>query len=246
MDEDERIKAPELQGRAAVLAISLVIIALAGGTAWGWYYAGPLGGLLGVLLGTAIGALLFTIVRAIASGQQFDEPPAPDVRELPPDQAMQVLTALMAASASGSYARLELEGGLLAEIAKAKNRAKTGDLDGAMAQLRALQEEHPRSPAVPLEITRVLAGHEAHDEERQRAVVTTISLAIRGGMNRLAAELYEKLDQDRRDKLEFDDVIWERLARVFAARDDSENAAACRARVQSTEPLPDDSMVGEI
>ncbi|WP_052548324.1 hypothetical protein [Enhygromyxa salina] len=250
MDEDDRIKAPELQGRAAVVAISLVILALASGSAWGWYYAGPLGGLLGVLLGTAVGALLFTIVRAMASGQQFEEPPAPDVRELPPDQAMQVLTALMAASASGSYARLELEGGLLAEIAKARTRAKGGDLEGAMAQLRALQEEHPRSPAVPLEITRVLADHEAHDEERQRAVVTTISLAIRGGMNRLAAELYEKLDQDKRDKLELDDAVWERLAKVFAARDDSEKAAECRARVQSPSHLVDhlaeDSMVGEI
>jgi hypothetical protein len=233
MDEDDRIKAPELQGPAAVLAISLVIIALAAGSAWGWYYAGPLGGLLGVLLGTAIGALLFTIVRAKASSQQFDEAPAPDVRELPPDQAMQVLTALMAASASGSYARLELEGGLLSEIAKARKRAKGGDLDGAMALLRALQEEHPRSPAVPLEITRVLAGHDEHNDERQRATITTITLAIRGGMNRLAAELYEKLDEDKREQLKFDDAVWERLAKVFSARDDSENAAACRARVKS-------------
>lgn len=235
MDDDERSRAPELQGRAAVLAIALVIIALASGSAWGWYYAGPLGGLLGVLIGTAIGALAFTIVRATATAQQFDEPPAPDVRELPPDQAMQVLTALMAASASGSYARLELEGGLLAELAKARARAKRGDLDGAIAKLRALQEEHPRSPAVPLEITRVLAGSDEHSDERQRAATTTITLAIRGGMSRLAADLYAKLDEDKREQLELDADVWERLAKVFAARDDDKNAAACQARVQPAE-----------
>jgi hypothetical protein len=218
MVDDERIKAPELQGRAAVLAITLVIVALAGGSWWGWSYAGPLGGLLGVLLGTAVGALAFTIVRGVASAQQFGEPTAPDVRELPPDQAMQVLTALMAASASGSYARLELEGGLLAEIAKARSRAKAGDLEGALAQLRALQEEHPRSPAVPLEITRVLADHDEHADERQRATKTTITLAIRGGMNRLAAELYEKLGANEREQLELDGEIAARLAKVIAAR----------------------------
>jgi uncharacterized membrane protein len=239
MTEDERIKAPELQGRAAVLAISLVIAALAGGSIWGWTYAGPLGGLLGVLLGTAVGALAFTIVRAVASGQQFEEPPAPDVRELPPDQAMQVLTALMASSSSsGSYARLELEGGLLAEIAKARARAKTGDLDGALAQLRALQEEHPRSPAVPLEITRVLADHDNYADERRRATTTTITLAIRGGMNRLAAELYEKLDEDKREQLELEATVWGRLAKVFAARNDTANAAACQAREQHLSGQP--------
>ena len=232
MEDDERLKAPELQGRAALLAISLVVLALAGGSFLGWRYVGPLGGLLGVLIGAAVGALAFTIIRVISTGQQFEEPPAPDVRELPPDQAMQVLTALMAASASGSYARLELEGGLLAEIAKARARAKGGDLDGALAKLRALQEEHPRSPAVPLEITRVLAGHEKYNDERQQAITTTIKLAIRGGMNRLAAELYEKLDENNRSQLELEDKVWERLAKVFTSREDSETAAACQARIR--------------
>jgi hypothetical protein len=141
---------------------------------------------------------------------------------------MQVLTALMAASASGSYARLELEGGLLAEIAKARSRAKGGDLDGALAQLRALQEEHPRSPAVPLEITRVLADHDAYTDERDRATTTTITLAIRGGMNRLAAELYEKLDADKREQLELDDEIAARLAKVIAARSNTAPAETRR------------------
>ncbi|PRP93175.1 hypothetical protein ENSA5_44420 [Enhygromyxa salina] len=232
MDEHERGDAFELRGRPAALAITLVVISLGGGSLLGWSYAGPLGGLLGVLIGAAIGALAFTIIRVRASAERLADPPAPDVRELPPDQAMQVLSALMTASASGSYTKLELSGGLLGEIAKARSRFKGGDLDGALAKLRALAEEHPRSPAVPAEIARILAGEEGHESERRKAAASAISLALHGGMNRLAGKIYREVDELEREHLTLEAKDWERLAQVFTARDDEETAAACRRRAE--------------
>lgn len=235
MADEGQAKAPELRGRAATVAISLVVVSLVGGSVWGWSYAGPLGGLLGVLVGTATGAVSFTIVRVLAEARRFGERPAPDVRELPPDQAMQVLTALMTAGAGGSSTKLEIQGGLLGEIAKAHARAEDGDLDGALAKLRALAEEHPRSPAIPAEITRVLAGRERHEDERRRAASKAISLALHGGMNRLAGTIYEEFDEAERAHLKLDAEGWTSLARVFVARGDEQSADACRRRAASHE-----------
>ncbi|MFO7565742.1 MAG: hypothetical protein R6X02_24075 [Enhygromyxa sp.] len=201
MSSTPRARAPELQGRPAVVAVALVAIALIGGSWWGWSYAGPIGGLLGILLGTAVGALAFTIVRALASAQRFAERPAPDVRELPPDQAVQVLSAMLGASAGEGRGAPVLGGGLLGEIGKARARAEAGDLDGALAKLRGLAEEHPRSPAVPAAIVRVLAGASEHEAERLAAARSAIGLALRGGMNRLATQVYAQLEESERGEL---------------------------------------------
>lgn len=208
----------ELRGRAAVLAISLVVVALVGGSVWGWSAAGPLGGLLGVLIGTAIGAVAFTIVRASASTGTLDARAAPDVRELPPDQAMQILTALMSARASEGGGNLSLDGGLLAEIGKARARAESGDLAAALAQLHALAQRHPHSPAIPAELARLLADDPARIDEHARAASKALALAIRGGGARLAVEVYERLDDAARERLELDAASWEQLAKIFAAR----------------------------
>lgn len=221
---------PELRGRAAVLAISLVVVALVGGSLWGWSYAGPLGGLLGVLIGTAIGALAFTIVRASASPGAFDRRATPDVRELPPDQAVQVLTAIMTARASESGINLSLEGGVLADIGKARVQAESGDLVGALAQLQALARQNPHSAAVPAELARLLAGDPARNDEHMRASSKALTLAIRGGGTRLAVEVYGRLDDGERERLELDGATWEQLAKIFAARGDEATASRLRAR----------------
>jgi hypothetical protein len=182
------------------VAVTLVVIAVLAGTLWGWSYAGPLGGLLGILLGTAVGSLAFTIVRARASAQRFAERPAPDVRELPPEQAVQVLSAMLGAN-SDERGGPAIGGGLLGDISKAKARADAGDLDGALAKLRGLGEEHPRSPAVPAAIMRLLAGDPARADERRAAGRSAISLALRGGMNRLATQLYSELEASERAEL---------------------------------------------
>jgi hypothetical protein len=224
----ERDATPELHGRAAVLAISLVVLALVGGSVWGWSYAGPLGGLLGVLLGTAIGAVAFTVIRASASAGSLDGRVAPDVRELPPDRAVQVLTALM--SGGASEGKLSLEGGLLADIGKARTQAESGDLPGALARLEALARQHPHSGAIPAELARLLAGDPARTGERVRAASKSLTLAVRGGGARLAMEVYERLDDGEREQLELDDATREQLAKIFAARGDEARASRLRAR----------------
>lgn len=218
MPDDPRARAPELQGRPAVVAIALVVVALVAGSWWGWSYAGPLGGLLGILLGTAVGVLAFTIVRALASSQRFAERPAPDVRELPPDQAVQVLTAMLGANAGDERGGPAIGGGLLGEIAKAKARADAGDLDGALAKLRGLAEEHPRSPAVPAAMVRVLAGATEHGAERLAAARSAVSLALRGGMNRLATQVWQELDPSERSELGLGEEDRMRLDKALAAQ----------------------------
>ena len=229
----ERDVTPELHGRAAVLAISLVVVALVGGSVWGWSYAGPLGGLLGVLVGTAIGAVAFTVIRASASNGRLDGRVAPDVRELPPDRAVQVLTALMSAGASEGRDRkpaLSLEGGLLSDIGKARTQAESGDLPGALARLEALARQHPHAPAIPAELARLLAGDPARTDERLRATCKALTLAIRGGGARLAASVYERLDEGERERLELDVETREQLAKILALRGDEAMASRLRAR----------------
>lgn len=239
MAQRDPAQLPELRGKTATLAIVLVIASLLGGSAWGYSYAGPLGGLFGVLLGAAIGTLAFTILRALASTRRFGERPAPDVRALPPEQAMQVLSAMISAGAEadGAAAKLELSGGLLARIAKAEARAASGDLDGALASLRGLLDEHPRSPAVPRALARVLDGHDddpGRRDERARAIRQTLTLALRGGMNRMAGEFYTQLDAGGRARLELSSEDWASLAKILAVRGDAAGAAACRGRIDAT------------
>lgn len=228
----ERNTTPELRGPAATLAISLVIVALATGSALGWIYAGPLGALLGILVGTAIGAVAFTIVRASASPRALDGRAAPDVQELPPDQAVQVLTALMSA-ASESSTNLSLEGGLLGELGKARALAESGNLAGALRDLHALARQHPHSPAVPAELARLLATDSSRTDEHTRAASKAITLAVRGAGTRLAVEVYERLDDAQRERLELEAATWERLAKIFAARGDEATASRLRARSQT-------------
>jgi hypothetical protein len=218
MVDDQRARAPELQGRPAVVAFTLVAIALIGGSWWGWSYAGPIGGLLGILLGTAVGVLAFTIVRALASTKRFAERSAPDVRELPPDQAMKVLSAMLGASTGDERGGPAIAGGLLGELGKAKARAEGGDLAGALAKLRALAEEHPRSPAVPAAIVTVLAGVSEHADERLAAARSAIALALRGGMNRLATQVYEQLDASERSRLRLDEDERTQLGKALTAQ----------------------------
>jgi hypothetical protein len=218
MVDDQRARAPELQGRPAFVAIALVVIALVAGSWWGWSYAGPLGGLLGILLGTAVGTLAFTIVRMLASSRLFAERSAPDVRGLPPDQAVQVLAAMLGASAGEQRGGPAIGGGLLGEIGKAQTRAEAGDLDGALAKLRGLAEEHARSPAVPAAIVRVLAGNSEHASERLAAARSAIGLALRGGMNRLATQVYEQLDVGERAQLGLDADARAQLGKALSAQ----------------------------
>jgi hypothetical protein len=107
---------------------------------------------------------------------------------------------------------------LLGEIGKAKERAQAGDLAGALAKLRALAEEHPRSPAVPAAMVAVLAGASEHADERLAAGRSAIGLALRGGMNRLATQVYEQLDASERAQLRLDEGERTQLGKALTAQ----------------------------
>lgn len=234
MAERPRSKPEPLRGTPAVVAIALVVVSIIGGGWWGYSLVGAVGMLLGVMLGGCIGALAFTVIRATAQVDQFAERPAPDVRELPPDQALQVLSALMVARGTGDDGAKtpELGGGLLKDIARARDIAASGDLDGATAKLRALAEAHPRSPAVPAELARVRC--EANDVEGARANTSrALQLALDGGMNKLAGRLFAELDPDDADHIELDPRAWSQLAKVAALAGNEAGAALCKLRLAS-------------
>src|SRR5690606_12056643 len=130
----------------------------------------------------------------------------------------QVLTAMLGASAGDERGGPAIGGGLLGEIAKARARAETGDLDGALAKLRGLAEQHPRSPAVPAAMVRVLAGTSERADERLAAARSAVSLALRGGMNRLATQVYQELDAGERAQLGLDEQERTQLGRALAAQ----------------------------
>ncbi|GEM_PF-1769776 len=240
MAYSSRSKPPELSGTPAAIAVAAVVISLIGGTWWGWSLAGAMGALLGVLIGAAIGTLVFTIARMSVQTARFAERPAPDVRALPPEQALQVLTAILGMNVgtgkdephSGPIG--QFGGGLIADVARARERAGTGDPTGALTELRALAEAHPRSPAVPAEIARIerrRGDAEAAVEAAVEAAAQALALAVHGGMNRLAASVFAELEVAEFPRLKLADTVWAQLSRALGASGDSAGAARCRARI---------------
>ncbi|WP_157595514.1 hypothetical protein [Plesiocystis pacifica] len=228
MVDANRPKPPDLQGSKAVVVVLVTVLLLIVGGYWGWTQNGPLGAMLGVMLGAALGALIYTVVRVSDHSNRIAEPSAPDVRELPPDQALQVLSALMNAAASASESGASFSLGLLGEIAAARDKAsKKGDIEGAIKELKRLAEEHPRSSAVSAELSRVhrMAGDE---EAAKKAASEALYLALRGGMNGLALQLFAEFDGA--EELTLEGSYWEQLARILDHADKPEDAAKCRAR----------------
>jgi len=228
--EDE--PANVLGGGRAVLAILALLACMIGGGALGWAKGGPLLGLLGTLLGAALGVLIFGLVRFVDHAQRFGERSVPDLRALPADQALRVLGAIVAGSGSaldGPKSVPGLASGLLAELALVRELAARGDHAQALAKLDALAPSHSRAPALPAERARVLRALGRGDE----AIVASssaIELALHGGMNRLAAQLFAELDLDAEAKLELDAASWAGLARALDVHGDEAAASRCRSR----------------
>lgn len=224
---DPRGRAPDLEqpGSVAAVAVAVVLVGLA--AAWGWTSAGPLGALLGALLGAAVGTVGFAVVRGRTGRDRLAEQVA-DLRQLPPEQSIQVLTALLESKRAGSGARLGLQDGLLGGLNRARSRADAGDLDGALSELTSLAEAHPRSPAVPAAELRLLLGREQHQARRRAAASRALTLALPGGMNRLAAELASEIELVDLRALKLSSDHWRLLATVLDRRGEIERAAHCR------------------
>lgn len=150
--------------------------------------------------------------------------------------AILALLACMIGGGAGSGSALDgpksvpgLASGLLAELALVRELAARDDHAQALAKLDALAPSHPRAPALPAERARVLRALGRGDE----AIVASssaIELALHGGMNRLAAQLFAELDLDAEAKLELDAASWARLARALDVHGDEAAASRCRSR----------------
>jgi hypothetical protein len=194
------------------------------GLSWG----GPMGGLLGALGGALVGFALFFTYRAVHVHRSLEGPIAPQVLQLPPEQALSVLSAMV--SRDGGQPVLASD--VLGRLATIKTQADT-DLDGAIVEAEQLRSKHPRSPAIPAEIARL---HRQRNAERAAATSASqaLALALTGGMNSVAARVYEDFS-DLREHLDLAPPHWKALSRALSARDHTDAATWCQARAESTD-----------
>lgn len=214
----------------AVVLLVGALAALAGGLA-GFRWGGTLPALLGLLSGVALGVLAHAIARVVIGSRRLRERRAPDVRALPPDQALQVLGAMLAATGSSGAAKPLLDGGVLGELARVRKQLDADDPEGALASLELLATTHPRSPALAAERARVLRRL-GRVPDSLAASRRAIELALHGGMNRLAVQVHGELGE-LEPQLELAAASWARLARVLAASGSADAAARAHARAQA-------------
>lgn len=228
-------------GTSANAVVLLVgsIAALAGGLA-GFRWGGTLPALLGLLSGVALGVLAHAIARVVIGSRRLREQRAPDVRALPPDQALQVLGAMLAATGSSNgAAKPLLDGGVLGELARIRKQLDADDPEGALASLELLATTHPRSPALAAERARVLRRL-GRIPDSLAASRRAIELALHGGMNRLAVQVLGELGE-LEPQLELAATSWARLAQVLAASGNADAAARAEARTQAASAPASDS-----
>lgn len=214
----------------------LIVLLCTGGLgAWGYLASGPMVGVLGALGGALVGFAVYFSMRAISVHRSLEDAAAPQVLSLPPDQALNVLSAMV----NGDAGRANLASEVLTTLAAISERAQ-GDLEGAIVEAEELRREFPRSPAVPAELARL---HRKRNAPMAAAACASqaITLALHGGMNAVAARTFAELDADR-ELLELQAREWEALARVLEVREDAEGAAWARGRgaaVDEKTPAPE-------
>lgn len=186
---------------------------------------GPMTAFLGAAGGALTGFAILYAYRAVTLHKKLEGPPPPQVLSLPPEQALSVLSAMV--NRDGAQPVLASE--VLKALAAVRERAE-GDLDAAIVEAEELRGKHPRSPAVPAELARLHRRREA-DGASAAAASNAITLAVRGGMNSVAGNVYEEF-VELRERFELDAGTWRGLAKVLAARDQGEAGAWCEERAQ--------------
>ena len=190
---------------------------------------GPMTAFLGAAGGALTGFAILYAYRAVSLHKQLEGPPPPQVLSLPPEQALSVLSAMV--NRDGGQPALASE--VLEALAAVRERAES-DLDAAIVEAEELRGRHPRSPAIPAQLARLHREREA-DAASAAAASNAITLAVRGGMNSVAAKVYEEF-VGLRERFELDTATWRGLARVLAARDQADAAAWCEEQLARTDP----------
>jgi hypothetical protein len=194
-----------------------------GGVAAGWAWGSVLGGLTGFVIGGLVGVMVTALVGYSRAQASLREPPAPAVEMLPPNKALAVLSAAAGAGRDGP-------GGseVLSELDEIRSQAGANP-GAALLRADALQKRYPRSPAVAAELAR-LHSSAGREDKANRLAGESIRLALDGGMNTVAASLFEEFAGSR-ERLGLDAHRLERLALALDAQGSDELAAWCRERL---------------
>lgn len=175
----------------------------------------------GWLLALALFVLVSSVVfmRALRRNQaMLREPEVPGLSELPPAQAIAVLSALRGP---------QLQSALLTRIEQIERTAEH-DARSGLAELDALLVEHPRS--VPALLLRARLQFELESDDAAESWSRALALALDGGLNLLAARAFDR-HVAHRERLVLDRRHLEALAKALAAHGHDDDAAWCRARV---------------
>ncbi|MBC8074246.1 MAG: hypothetical protein IAG13_38355 [Deltaproteobacteria bacterium] len=175
------------------------------------------GWLLAIALFVLVSAVVF--MRALRrSPAMLREPEVPGLSELPPAQAIAVLSALRGP---------QLQSALLTRIEQIERSAEH-DARRALAALDEVLVDHPRS--VPALLLRARLQFELEQDDAAASWSRALALALDGGLNLLAARAFDR-HVAHRERLVLDDAHLAGLAKALAAHGHHDHAAWCRARV---------------
>lgn len=203
------------------IAAGAVVAGFVVGAVGGFSAAGLFGAFMGALGGAGITAAVVVVRRLGRQTRRLEEPPAVDLRGLPPSAALSIMSAT-----GGDGARFASE--LLTRLQNIEDRA-TDDAGAALRDLDALQQQHPRSPALWASRARIF-HRLGRLEEAALAASRAITWGLDKGMNPMAARTFTE-QGEMRGQLQLDGVHWERLARALDAQGRIEDATWCRNRV---------------
>jgi hypothetical protein len=191
----------------------------------GFQVRGTLGALFGGLVATCISLGGTAVIRAVRRGDFKEERPM-DLSGLDGRQSLAMLNQRVS-SADGPSLRSEVLDGIAAFETMAED-----DFPSARAHAESLMQAYPRAPAIPAALARLFLDR---DQDRAASLTTrSIRLALDGGMNRVAADVFTRWPIDRREDLDLPKGAWSRLARALRARDHDE--AASWAETQARRP----------
>lgn len=220
-DEDQGQRGPA-ESPVAAAVIVLLTLGLSG---WGWSRTGTLGALLGALGGIVLGMLGHAAFRASRMHRELQGPTPPSVAALPPEHAMNVLSAMVGSASDGPVLRSPL-----LDRIKAIRAAAEGDVSGAISEAEDLRSEHPRSAAVHALLAE-LYRQEARLPASLECAAKAIELAIDGGMNSVAFKVFDGLEPSDAQALELRDTTWARLVGILESRGADAELAKQRADV---------------
>jgi hypothetical protein len=201
-------------------AVAVVLAVFIGAAVVGLAAGGLIGAFVGALAGALASVTVLGLRRIRETDRSLDAATAPKLDGLDRRQVMTVMTAVMGASDA-------FRSELLDALEEARETASS-DPARALEIVRALREDHPRSPAVHAELARL---HLAASDEALAIEHATraIGLALDGGMNPTAARLFEEF-APLRDRFALSSGQYGQLARVLRAGEADEAADWCDGR----------------